>query len=90
MISVIASGRSVAVVRLIPGVRKLTYKSAKSSMMPIEIGEVPKDHGAVRSLDSRNPPFRRPYVVVEFVNDAVFVAQLQARKTKLGEWIRVF
>jgi hypothetical protein len=86
VIALIASGRSVAVVRQI-GV-DLEYHSVKSSRI-VNIGSLPRS-GTVFAMAARNPPFRRPWLVVEYSDGAVFAAQLQARKTKLGEWVEVY
>jgi hypothetical protein len=89
MIALIGSGRSVAVVTVERWGTGLYYKSVKSSMQPISIGMLPHS-GALSDIAARNPRFRRPWIVVEYEDGGVYAAQLQARKTRLGEWIEVY
>jgi hypothetical protein len=85
MIALIASRRSVAVVRQVG--MELEYHSVNSSRT-VNIGSLPRS-GTVFAMAARNPPFRRPWLVVEYSDGAVFAAQL-GKKVKLGEWIEAY
>ena len=87
MIALIGTGRGAAVVRVTDS-NGLEYRHVNSSKT-FEIGSLPS-LGTVFDLKARNPRFRRPWIVVEFANGAVFSAQLQARKTKVGEWKQIY
>ena len=66
----------------------LEYRHVNSSRT-VELGGLPS-LGTVFDLKARNPRFRRPWIVVEFADGAVWASQLQARKTKVGDWKQIF
>ena len=86
MIGLISSHRSVAIVQLREETGELYYHSVKSSKGKV-IGQVPL-LGRVIDVLGRKPAMRKPFVVVEYEDGAVYASQL-TRKFVLGEWIRV-
>jgi hypothetical protein len=87
VIALIGRGRSVAVVQEIDG--GVYHRTIGSGAEPKLVGNLPLPDGTVFDLKARNPRFRRPWIVVEYANGAVYAAQLDRRMT-LGEWVEVW